>query len=329
MRRAAFLFLVGVASMACKSASSDGAKPTGSSGTAPTGAPAAPRVRVAASIFPVYDLVRRVGGDRVDAVLVLPAGRSEHDYDPSPKEIASIASSKLAVTVGLGLDAWLGKIVKSAAGGVPIFELGPAASPRKPTATEVGEEAVEEAQKKAGHAGDHDEHEHGALDPHVWLDPVRMLPVADALAVELAKIAPADRAGFEQRAAALKEALGKVHEDAQKHRATWQKTTIVTFHGSMGYFAERYGLTIAAVLEPFPGKEPTPRYLKEVLVAVQKSKPAALFSEPQLDPRPARVVADQAKIPLFELDPVGGSPDADSYEKLFAKNLAVLDKALR
>ena len=97
----------------------------------------------------------------------------------------------------------------------------------------------------------------------------------------------------------------------------------------MGYFAERYGLQIAAVIEPFPGKEPTARYVKDVLSAIEKSKAAALFSEPQLDRRPAQVIADQAKSPLFELDPIGGGAGAETYEKLLQKNADVLDKALK
>jgi zinc transport system substrate-binding protein len=62
---------------------------------------------------------------------------------------------------------------------------------------------------------------------------------------------------------------------------------------------------------------------------MEKSQAAALFSEPQLDRRPAQVIADQAKLPLFELDPIGGSAGAETYEKLLEKNADVLDKALK
>jgi ABC-type Zn uptake system ZnuABC Zn-binding protein ZnuA len=123
--------------------------------------------------------------------------------------------------------------------------------------------------------------------------------------------------------------LDKLHAGLEARAKGWQKRTIITFHGSMGYFAERYGIKIAAVIEPFPGKEPTARYVKEVLDAIDKTKPAALFSEPQLDRRPAQVIADQGKIPLFELDPVGGGPGAETYEALLQKNADVLDKALK
>jgi ABC-type Zn uptake system ZnuABC Zn-binding protein ZnuA len=127
----------------------------------------------------------------------------------------------------------------------------------------------------------------------------------------------------------VKKSLNALHASIDTRSKGWTKKTIVTFHGSMGYFADRYGLKIAAVIEPFPGKEPTPRYIKDVLGAIQRSQASALFSEPQLDKKPAQVIADQAKLPLFELDPVGGSAGVESYEKLLTHNADVLDKALK
>ena len=331
--------------------------------------------RVAVSIFPLFDVARRVAGDRLDVVLVLPAGRSEHSYDPTPGEMAKIAKARLGVSVGLEMDGWLEKIVKGAAGTeVPIVQLGPKASPRKMTAQEVGVEAAEEAAEEAGekkepeakkeeHDHDHGKtrkgpsreidteddkpkeeekkadhghghghghaHAHGAEDPHFWLDPVRMATSVDALVEAFSKLDPAGAEGFKARGEEVKKSLNALHASIDTRSKGWTKKTIVTFHGSMGYFADRYGLKIAAVIEPFPGKEPTPRYIKDVLGAIQRSQASALFSEPQLDKKPAQVIADQAKLPLFELDPVGGSAGVESYEKLLTHNADVLDKALK
>jgi zinc transport system substrate-binding protein len=110
---------------------------------------------------------------------------------------------------------------------------------------------------------------------------------------------------------------------------TWSKKTIVTFHGSMSYYAARYGLRIAAVVEPLAGKEPTPQYVALVLAAIERGQAAALFSEPQLDKQPAEVIAREGKIPLGELDPVGGGPGRDSYEALLTWNTDQLDKVLK
>ncbi|MBL8680649.1 MAG: zinc ABC transporter substrate-binding protein [Myxococcales bacterium] len=287
--------------------------------------------RVAVSIFPLYDAARRVAGDRLDVVLVLPPGRSEHSYDPTPREMARIAGSQLALSVGLGMDEWLSRIVRNAGGdNVRVVELGPSLDPRALTHEEVGEEAADEAREAAsdgGHA--EEEHHHGPKDPHFWLDPTRMARAATIMAREFARIDPQGAAGFEQRQARFGQEMTALDTRIRARADRWSKRTIVTFHGSMGYYAERYRLTIAAVIEPFPGREPTARYISEVLAAVQQSHAAALFSEPQLDRHPAEVIAEQSRVPLFEVDPVGGTPGRDTYERLLVSNTEVFERALR
>ncbi len=127
----------------------------------------------------------------------------------------------------------------------------------------------------------------------------------------------------------MKQSLATLHASIDARAHAWTRHSIVTFHGSMGYFAARYGLTIAAVIEPFPGREPTPRYMADVLAALQRLRPAAMFSEPQLDRRPAQVIADQSRIPLFEVDPVGGSAGVDTYERLITHDADIFERALR
>ena len=103
----------------------------------------------------------------------------------------------------------------------------------------------------------------------------------------------------------------------------------VTFHGSFNYFADHFKLKILAVIEPFPGSSPTGEYIQEVLKVVQERKVPALYSEPQLDARPAKTIAEAAKIPLGTLDPVGGTPETDSYEKLLRFDVDALEKFLK
>ncbi|MDP3274333.1 MAG: metal ABC transporter substrate-binding protein [Deltaproteobacteria bacterium] len=284
--------------------------------------------KVAVSIFPLYDLARRIAGDRLDVVLVLPPGRSEHSFDPTPREMARIAGARLALGVGLGMDEWLARIVRSAGGDTTeIFDLGPQLDPRDVSGEDVGEDAADEARDAQDAGAEH--HEHGPKDPHVWLDPLRMVRAAELIARKFTQLDPAGAAGFAQRSAVLERSLRMLDAEIAQHRAGWTRTKIVTFHGSMSYFAVRYHLQIVAVVEPFPGREPTARYLAEVLRALENAGAAALFSEPQLDRRPAQVIADQSHLPLFEIDPVGGVPGRDSYELLMRHNVSVLDRALR
>lgn len=282
------------------------------------------RVKVAVSIFPIYDLVKDVAGPDADVVLLLPPGHSEHTFDPTPKDVEQVAASKLAVMVGLGLDPWMEKLVKDASPDARVLKLGD----RVPTLTVKDDPVGDEAAHKTIPEDDHD-HDKGAIDPHVWMDPARARVMAKAIGDELGRVDAAHSNAYRARATDLDGRLDKLDKETEARVATWKTRGFITFHGSFNYFADRYKLQILAVIEPFPGSTPTGEYIQEVLKVVADKKVPALFSEPQLDPRPAQTIADAAKIPLGKLDPVGGTEGSDSYEKLIAKNVDELEKYLK
>jgi len=307
------------------------------------------RTQVTVSIFPIYDLVRRVAGPDADVALLLPPGRNEHSFDPTPKEIETAARAKVGVMVGLGLDPWMEKLMKDAAPSARLLKVGD----RVPTLTvkddPIGDEEADKAREAAGGKHDdhddhdkdhdkdkgkerHDEHEHekGATDPHVWLDPERARLIVRAIAEELGKADSAHAIAYRERATEVDTSLAALDKEVEARTKALKTRGFVTFHGSFGYFADRYKLDILAVIEPFPGSQPTGEYITKVLGVIKAKKVPALFSEPQLDPRPAKVLADEAKIPLGVLDPVGGStPETDSYEKMIRFDVASLEKHLR
>jgi len=263
-----------------------------------------PAPSVAVSIFPLYDVVRRVAGDRLPVHLVLPPGHDHHSFDPRPQDVAALAESGLVFAVGLGLDDWVVGIAKNAGSGeAKVFKVGPLVDPMLSPDGQT-------------------------VDPHFWLDPVRMQQAVDVIVGALKTLDPEEGPLYRQRGEDVKHSLHELHQDIARRSGGWTKRKIVTFHGSLYYFAERYHLEVVAVVEPVPGQEPTARHLADVVETMKKTG-AALFSEPQLDPRPAKVLASEAGVPLYEIDPQGGGPGTNSYEALLTQIADVLDKALQ
>jgi zinc transport system substrate-binding protein len=359
------------ASVGCGKKAADGGKNAG-------------KPKIAVSIFPLYDVTRRIAGDRFDVVLVLPPGKSEHGYDATPKEIARLDGAKLGLAVGLDMDGWVEQIMTSA-GGPRIVRIGDKVKTIPIDVEPIGEEEAhheeeghddhgekekdgdhkdekhgdhkdekhgdhkdekhgdhkdehadhkdeahkDEAHKDEAHEGDEHHHELGAPDPHFWMDPQRMPAVVDVIAAELITVDPEGKAAITAAADKLKADLAALDTAIAARAKTWTKRTIVTFHGSMQYYAKRYDIRIAAVVEPLAGKEPTPAYVAEVLGAIKRGGAAALFTEPQLDRAPGETIARDAGIPLGELDPVGGVPGRDTYEALLTWNTDQLEKVLK
>ena len=294
---------------------------------------------VVASIFPVYDLVRRVGGDEVHVELLLQPGRSEHDYNPTAADAKRVAGAKVAFIVGLQLDDWTSKVITASGGDTPIVALGPKCDTQAFELQVVGEQHEEDEHHEEeehhehgdgeGGAGDDDhDHHHDGEDPHVWLSVPRAIEMVDAIEAELTKAMPDKASQFAANADKLRGELRALHEELLATTKAFSKHSIVTFHGSFGYFASDYGLKIVAVIEPYPGKEPSAAYLKEVFETLHDRPVGALYTEPQLDPRPAQVLAKEADLPLHELDPVGGLPGRETYEELMRFNVAALAESL-
>jgi len=309
---------------------------------------ASDKPRIVVSIFPIYDLVRRVAGADAEVTLLLQPGHNEHTFDPTPKDIETAAKSKLGVMVGLGLDPWMEKLMKDAAPTAKIIKVGD----RVPATLTIkddpigaddddddhdhdhdakGDAAAKKDEKKGHDKRGHDDHDHekGAPDPHVWLDPTNARVIVRAVAEELGKIDSPHALDYRKRGDEIEASLDALDKEAETKTKALKTRGFVTFHGSFSYFAARYKLSVLAVIEPFAGSQPTMEYIQKVLKVIKEKKVPALFSEPQLDARPAKIIADEAKIPLGVLDPVGGGPNTDTYEKMIRYDVAELEKYLK
>jgi zinc transport system substrate-binding protein len=259
------------------------------------------RARVAVSIFPVYDLVRRVAGPDADVVLVLPPGKSPHAFEPGAAESEAASRVKLGVMVGLGL-----------------LKVGD----RVPTLTVAAPPAGDGEARARAREGDD-----APIDPHVWLDPQRARLIVKAVAEELSRLDARHAGAYRQRTSEVDASLGALDRELEAATAPWKERGVVTFHASFGYLAERYRLGVAGVVEADPGTPPSPKVTVE-LTALVAAKKAAIFREPQLDGAPAEAIARGAGAAVGVLDPLGGTAETDSYEKLLRFDTASLARAL-
>jgi len=270
----------------------------------------AERRSVAATIFPLYDLTHRVAGDRLDVHLVLAPGLDPHSYEPRPRDVAGLAESSLIFAVGLGLDSWAQGLARSAgAGEARVFEMGPLMDPILAPAGLIRTEPL--------------------IDPHFWTDPVRTQHAVDVIVEALTALDPAGGPFYRDRGEEVKRSIQRVHADVARRAATWTRRRLVTFHGSLFYFAQRYGLQVVGVVEPVPGQEPTAQHLASLISLLKGPEPATLFAEPQMDAQVAKALAREASVVLHQIDPMGGGPQTASYEDTIRQIALAMDEALR
>jgi zinc transport system substrate-binding protein len=269
-----------------------------------------PQTQVAATVFPLYDIAQRVAGDRLQVQLILQPGLDAHDYEPRPRDVAGVADAGLIFAVGLGLDPWAQRLARAAgAGEARVFEIGPLMDPILAPSGVIRKEPM--------------------IDAHFWTDPVRALRAVDVTVEALSGLDPGGGPFYRERGQTLRHSIETVHAEILRQAATWRRRRIVTFHGSLFYFAARYGLEVVAVVQPIPGTEPPPQHVTELTRLLRGPDAAVLFVEPQLDAQLARALARETGAAVNEVDPMGGPPRAASYEELVRGIARAMDAALR
>lgn len=290
------------------------------------------KLLVVATLYPLADWVKNVGGDIIQVETLIPAGASAHTFEPSPAEMRLVSKAKLFVRVGLQLDDWGAKLA-TAQSGLPVLALGDVLHERKllPDVEHVvGDEAHAEDEATTPSEDEHHDHGHEGVNPHFWLDPLLAAESANLIRAELARIDPANAAVYEKNAREYVEKLRLANSEAEADLTGCKGRSFVSVHNAFPYLAKRYGLKIAAVVEEYPGKTPSERYVKELTTKLRQLQVKTVFAEPQLNSRVAEIIAAEVGAEVGILDPTGGPGvrGRDSYLALIKYNTEQLQKAL-
>lgn len=295
-------------------------------------APPAGKLQVAATIVPLGDFCQKIGGDLVQVQVLIPPGASPHAFEPAPSVMARASQARVFVYIGAGLEPWAAKLLRSrgpdnlivveAAQGIPLLGMDEHHHDHGAAGTQGHTGPLPEKE------GSHETHLAG--NPHIWLDPVLTQEICREIATAFIQADPAHRAQYETNRQDFQDKLATLDREIKQHAQTWRLRDFVSFHPAFSYFARRYGLNEVGVIEAAPGREPTPRHLRNLVAAIRRYGIKVVFAEPQLNPRVAEVIAQEAGVKVLKLDPMGGAPPYGSdYLQLMRANLAALDEALR
>ena len=260
------------------------------------------------TIHPLTAIFSELTEGRAQVVTLLPPGASPHTYDLRPSDMRAAQEALALFFVHPALEGWATKLPTRLE---PIFKAIPPEHVKTP-------EWVHDMAMTPGPS-----------DLHFWTDPVVVRATVPQLAQLLAQIDPEGHAAYEENARRFALELEGFHMEIAKNLEPVKGSYVIIIHPSVESFLTRYGIHIAAVIQPAPGKEPTPKDLKAVIDAGRARNAKAIFTEPQLPRRPAEVVAEAAGIPVFELDPLGGVEGRVTYRELMLYNARIVRAALQ
>jgi zinc/manganese transport system substrate-binding protein len=228
---------------------------------------------VTASFTILADMVRQVGGDRVEVASLVGPGGDVHTFQPRPSDLGRLAAAGVMVENGLALEGWMTRLVSSsgfhgrritAAAGLPTRRF--------------------------------QEDGRTVTDPHVWQDPRLAVRMVAAIADGLVAADPASADAYRFRAQAFSDAIRQ--QDMAIEQAVnaipAPKRQIITSHDAFGYYGARYGITFRAAQGISTEAEPTPRDLARLVAQIRRDHVRAIFVETMTDPRIAESLAREA-----------------------------------
>lgn len=263
------------------------------------------RLRVVASILPLADFARQVGGDRVQAEVLVPAGASPHTYELTPAQLKAVTRARVLILNGVGLEFWADKVISSA---------------NNPNLTIVT--ASEGIKILAG-----DEDSPGG-NPHTWLSPQKAMLQVERIRAAFAKADPPGAEIYRGNADKFLQELRVLDQEIRTAVAGFSDKRFIAFHAAWSYFAADYGLEEAAVIERRPGQEPSPVEIADIIRKVKEIKAKAIFAEPQFSTKAAETIAGESGTRVLLLNPLGQPPDY-RYLELMRFNLSQISLALR
>ena len=281
------------------------------------------KVKIVATIYPVYEFARQVGGDKVDVSLLIPPGAEPHEWEPTAKDLIKIKSANLFLYNGAGFEPINKLLTQEVLGGAIPVEV----SQGIPLIKGPGHENDD-------HDNGHNHGREGEVDPHVWLDPEYAKMEVDTIVAALIKSDQANQEVYRQNANRYKAELTKLHEEYTAALSTVKRRDIVTTHAAFQYLAKRYNLNQIPVMGLAPDAEPTPDKLAAIVKFCREKQVTTIFFETLVSPRVAQTIAKETGAKLLVLNPADGLTDEDfkkgkNYLTIMRENLENLKTALQ
>ncbi len=274
------------------------------------------KIQVVTTLFPLYDFARNVGGDHVEVTLLLPPGVEPHSYEPTPKDIRSIQDSDIFIYTGPAMEPWAEKLISSLETENIVID-----------ASEGLELIVGEH-----HDHEHEEHEeeHGATDPHIWLDFGNALNISERISQALIEIDPANWSYYNKNYLEYSELLIMIDEEYKTGLAACARNQIVhAGHYAFGYLSHRYNFSYTAAQGFSPDSEPSANDLIALTKQIRENAIEYIFYEQISSPKIAETVSNETGIKLLTLHTAENLSKQDikegkSYINIMEENLESL-----
>ena len=233
------------------------------------------KIGVVVTILPQAEFVESVGGEKVEVSVMVPPGANVHIYEPTPSQMTALAEAEMYAKVGSGIEfelVWIDKLV---------------AVNKKMLIVDCSKGV--ELQEMIGEYEHEEEHEHGVMDPHIWMSPLNAQIMVRNICDGLVQVDPENKPYYERNRDAYLQKLVELDQIIRDGLSGLTNRRFMVYHPAFGYFAREYNLTMMPIEKE--GKEPTAAGLAHLIEQAKEHNIKIVFAEPQFNPQSAEVIA--------------------------------------
>lgn len=271
---------------------------------------------VGASTAVVGSLVQEVIGEHARVVTVVPPGTDPHTFEPRPSVTRQLSEAKAFFAIGLDYEYWLEDLTGNLAAGTQVVELG---------------ENLPDLICLPGSTSEHHEHEHGACNPHVWLDPNLASAMVDQIATTLSELEPNHAEIYRQNSRDFQAQIKAIDQETRACLAQIPAANkkVVVQHDAFAYLSRAYGLEQVGSLATVSAQEMGTQSFAKLVEKSRQEGVKAVFVEPQLPRGTATALAQEIEAEIYMLYSDSFDAEVNSYLELLQANSAALCRALR
>lgn len=267
------------------------------------------KIAVVTTIYPVYDFVKNIAGDRVEIINLVPAGMEPHDFELSTGDMRLLEQADMFVYNGAGMEHFVERtlealsndrlLVVEAAGNIATFSS-----------------------------------EDGHTDPHTWLSVKNAMTEAADIKDALVKLDPGNASYYEKNYEDYIVRLEHLDSRYREELNGLSKNTIVVAHEAFGYLCQEYGLKQEAIEGMMADSEPDSARMKEIIDFCKNEDIRVIFFEELVSPKVADTIAEETGAATMVLNPIEGltteqQEEGLDYIRLMEANLEALKTALQ
>ncbi|MEK5207946.1 MULTISPECIES: metal ABC transporter solute-binding protein, Zn/Mn family [Psychrobacillus] len=294
------------------------------------------KVQIYTTVYPLQYFAERIGGESVHVSSIYPAGANEHTFEPTQKDMMALADADLFFYIGLGLEGFVENAKKTLAD----EEVNMIATVDAISDEQLEEEATStdshdhEHESESSEDHSHEGHDHGDIDPHVWMSPKISQSLALSIKDSLVEISPGQQETFEKNYDELVSDLQQLDADFEEMAHNAPNKTFFVSHSAFGYIANTYGLEQLAVAGLNSQDEPSQKELTKLIDLAEEKNIEYILFEQNVSSKLTEVIQKEIGAESLVLHNLGVLSKEDiqnkeTYFTLMNKNLETLRTVLK